>query len=449
MNSENPEITSLREALLLSPDNLPLRRVLADALMRGQCFREAAEEYKRILKHTSGDHTVLFALANALWRAGAVTETTMVLENLIRNHPKFAEGRLLYARALQHDGELEKAAYHYKLTIADHPELADLSLEHALRSQLEGEKRSGPETQRVPDGEIPENFEPDIEKPKINFSDVGGMESVKEEVRMKIILPLQNPELFKAYGKVAGGGILLYGPPGCGKTHIARATAGEVKAAFISVGISDVLDMWIGQSERNLHELFDQARRNRPCVLFFDEVDALGANRADLRKHAGRNLINQFLAEMDGIDVNNEGVLILAATNAPWHLDPAFRRPGRFDRVIFVPPPDMAARESILKIHLKGKPGGEMDVRKTAEKTAHYSGADLKGVIETAIEGKLRAAMKTGKIEPLNHKDILDAASKIKPSTREWFSTARNHALYANQSGQYDEILQYMKAGKL
>ena len=142
-----------------------------------------------------------------------------------------------------------------------------------------------------------------------------------------------------AYGKKVGGGILMYGPPGCGKTHLARATAGEVQAKFMSIGINDVLDMWMGNSERNLHSLFEQARRNRPCVLFFDEVGRIGRQqRSDMRQSSGRHLVNQFLAEMDGTTSNNEGVLILGATNAPWHVDSAFRRPGRFDQVLFVPP---------------------------------------------------------------------------------------------------------------
>ncbi len=154
------------------------------------------------------------------------------------------------------------------------------------------------------------------------------METLKEEIRIKIIHPLNHPDLYRAYGKSIGGGILLYGPPGCGKTYLARATAGEIHAGFLAVGINDVLEMWIGNSERNLHALFEHARQNTPCVLFFDEVDALAASRADLRASAGRQLINQFLAELDGIGARNEGVLVLAATNAPWHLDPAFRRPG-------------------------------------------------------------------------------------------------------------------------
>jgi len=201
----------------------------------------------------------------------------------------------------------------------------------------------------------------EIERPKTTFKDVGGMEQLKEEIRLKIIHPLAHPELYKAYGKPIGGGILMYGPPGCGKTYLARATAGEIKAGFLAVGINDVLDMWIGNSERNLHEMFETARAHTPCVLFFDEVDALGASRSDMRHHAGRQLINQFLSEMDGVKTSNEGVLILAATNAPWHLDSAFRRPGRFDRILFVPPPDAPARATILRLHCHGKPMDEID----------------------------------------------------------------------------------------
>lgn len=213
----------------------------------------------------------------------------------------------------------------------------------------------------------------------------------------------------------------------------------------MSVGISDVLDMWIGSSEKNLHELFEQGRRNRPCVMFFDEVDALGASRADMRHSGGRHLINQFLAELDGVDAANEGLLILAATNAPWHLDNAFRRPGRFDRIVFVPPPDGAARASIVQLLLTGKPADGIDFDQVAKKTADFSGADLRAVVEQAIEAKLRDAMKSGQLQPLRTKDLLASAGNIKPSTREWFATARNYALYSNQGGTYDEILKYLK----
>src|ERR1044071_9554623 len=167
--------------------------------------------------------------------------------------------------------------------------------------------------------------------------------------------------------------------------------------------------MWIGQSERNLHALFEQARSHRPCVLFFDEVDALGANRTDSLKSGGRQIINQFLSELDGVQSSNEGVLILAATNAPWHLDPAFRRPGRFDRILFVPPPDQSARAAILRLLLKGKPVSEIDFEALAKKTDGFSGADLKAIVDVAVEDKLRDAMKTGAVQPLAGRDLLEA----------------------------------------
>ena len=133
-----------------------------------------------------------------------------------------------------------------------------------------------------------------VERPRIKFEDVGGCEDIKEEIRMKILYPMKNPDLFKAYGKTVGGGVLLYGPPGCGKTLISRATAGEIDANFVSIGIHQILDMYIGNSEKNLHGLFEMARDNAPTILFFDEVDALAADRTDMRKQAGRTLINQF-----------------------------------------------------------------------------------------------------------------------------------------------------------
>jgi len=171
----------------------------------------------------------------------------------------------------------------------------------------------------------------------------------------------------------------------------------------------------------------------------------LGANRTDMRHSAGRQVINQFLAELYGLEASNEGVLVLAATNAPWHLDPALRRPGRFDRVIFVPPPDAEARTEILRILLRDKPVEQTDYRQLAERSDGFSGADLKGIVDVAVEAKLREAFKAGSVQPLQTKDLLQALRQAKPSTVEWFATARNYALYANQAGLYDDVLAFVQ----
>jgi AAA+ superfamily predicted ATPase len=440
-------VSALREALRLSPDNIPLRRHLADTLAGLGRWDEAAEEYKAASARAPDDRRLKLALAAAFFKQGKNSHALVVVEELLKA-PDPAT-RLLHARLLAETGDEDRAAREYRRAVEDDPSLADLALAAKLGVRADG-GRDEPEERRQRaawqgDPDAGPGPDAEIERPKITFADVGGMSAVKDEIRIKIIHPLTHPELYKAYGKAVGGGILMYGPPGCGKTHLARATAGEIKAGFLSVGINDVLDMWIGNSERNLHELFEQARRNRPCVMFFDEVDALAASRADMRQSGGRHLINQFLAEMDGVGASNDGVLILAATNAPWHLDSAFRRPGRFDRIVFVPPPDAAARAEILRLLLKGKPAEGVDADALARKTDGFSGADLKAVVDLAVEAKLREAIKDGLPKPLTGRDLLAAAGTVKPSTREWFSTARNYALYSNQGGVYDDILKYLK----
>jgi len=441
MNEES--IQSLREALNFSPDNIPLRLHLAESLLFLNKLEEAEKEYKIILSQAPDHSKAKTGLANIYYKQGNYSTGIVIMEDFINTTAPNLEAYLLYARLLLKDNSPGLAMEYYKKVLAINPSYKDEELDAALRQpQIQSEKGTDEFVEEVMRNALP------VERPKINFEDVGGMDHVKEEINIKIIQPLQHPELYKAYGKKIGGGILLYGPPGCGKTHLARATAGQVNAKFISVGINDILEMWVGGSEKNLHQLFELARRNTPCVLFFDEVDALGASRSDMKQSAGRHLINQFLSELDGINSSNEGLLILAATNAPWHLDAAFRRPGRFDRIIFVEPPDESGRASILKVLLKDKPAKDVDVDKIAKGTKDFSGADLQSLIDHTVEDKLRESFKTGKVESLSTKDLVNGLKKVIPSTKEWFTTARNYALYANESGLYDDILKYLNIKK-
>lgn len=428
-----------------SPDNGALREHVAETLLRHGMADEAEVEYRVALQSQPNSASLKLGLATCFYQQQKNSHSLVIVEDLIKQPHPPARVHELYSRLLLRTGDVQRAVHHYKEAFTLDPAAADKELAAELGINAD------PENSEVVDGRVRAAADPtlpdavtELERPNVAFDDVGGMESVKEEIRVKIIYPLQHPELYKAYGKSIGGGILLYGPPGCGKTYLARATAGEAGAAFLSVGIDDVVDMWMGQSERNLHALFQNARGHAPSILFFDEVDALGAKRSDMRQSSGRQLINQFLSELDGAKSSNEGVLVLAATNAPWHLDNAFRRPGRFDRLIFVPPPDEPARAGILRILLKGKPMGDVDFQHLAKKTEAFSGADLKAVVDLAIEEKLRRAMSTGLPTPLTTTDLMQGVKKHRPTTKEWFSTARNYALYANADGLYDDIRSYL-----
>lgn len=289
----------------------------------------------------------------------------------------------------------------------------------------------------------------DIESSTIRLADVGGMGDVKKRLELAFLAPLKNAKMRELYGKSLRGGLLLYGPPGCGKTFLARAVAGEMGAKFATISLVDVLNMWIGQSERNLHEIFETARRNAPCVLFLDEVDALGHKRSQLQSSAMRTLGNQLLAELDGMEGGNDGVFVLAATNAPWDVDPALRRPGRLDRTVLVVPPDGPARMAILEYHLRQRPIASIDLKKLVAATEKFSGADLAHLCETAAEYAMHDSVTTGDIRMIEQRDFEAALREIRPSTGPWLTTARNVAMFANEGGAYDELAKYLKKQKL
>ena len=290
----------------------------------------------------------------------------------------------------------------------------------------------------------------DVENSALTLDDVGGMNEVKSAIELQFLGPLRRPDLREVFGTSLGGGLLMYGPPGCGKTFIARAVAGHMGASFLNITVADVLDMYVGSSERNMRELFLMARRKAPIVVFFDELDAIGMRRQSSgSSQSTRNTTNQLLSELDGIGADNEGVYILAATNRPWDLDTALRRPGRFDRAILVLPPDEEARRAIFRHHLKSRPVTGIDLGELARRSDGLTGADIAGVCERSTEAAMAESMRSGKIRMITMGDILGVLRGTRSSAGTWFASARNVVAYANADGEYEDLRKYMVARKL
>ncbi|MCF3653070.1 MAG: CDC48 family AAA ATPase [Aigarchaeota archaeon] len=253
-----------------------------------------------------------------------------------------------------------------------------------------------------------------LEIPNVRWEDIGDLEQVKQELREAVEWPLKYPDLFKRLGIRPPKGILLYGPPGTGKTLLAKAVANESEANFISVKGPEILSKWVGESEKAVREIFQRAREAAPCIIFFDELDAI-APRRGLHTDSGvtDRIVNQLLTEMDGIQILKD-VVVIGATNRPDILDPALLRPGRFDRIIFVPPPDVEGRYQIFQIHTREMPlADDVDLRKLAEMTEGYTGADIEALCR---EAALNAARENLNIDKVYMRHFLAALEKVKPS---------------------------------
>ena len=285
----------------------------------------------------------------------------------------------------------------------------------------------------------------EIESVGLRLADVAGMAEVKARLEAAVLAPMRSPELTRMYGRSLRGGLLMYGPPGCGKTFISRALAGEMDAQFLAVSLADVLDMYVGQSERNVRGIFEAARSRAPCVVFLDEVDALGQKRSHLRNSAARGTVNQLLSEMDGL-TSNEGVFVIGATNHPWDVDVALRRRGALTGCCSCCHPMPRPAKRCCVTTCAGGRSRTSILRKLAEMTGGYSGADLAYVCEGAADRALMDSARSGTPRLIEMSDLEAAVRDVKPSIGPWLATARNVAEFANEGGAYDELLSYLRS---
>ena len=427
----------LRNLAAQRPDDFDVRIELAELLIAEKQGEEALRVLDEAFALRPDNPEALRLCGRVLYDLSRLTEARDKLETAARKAMPDAKSDMLLSHIYDKLGDHVRAYELYKLAVRRDKDLDDPSYAETIRQTSSRIAISPGSQARGMD------FEGEIVR--MTFKDVGGMDDVKEQFRVNIILPLKNPKLFQSYGKRVGGGILLFGPPGCGKTYLSRALAGECNATFYRVGIHEILDKFLGESEKNMHSLFEMARRNAPTVVFLDEIDLLGHKRTDDSwGRALRGATNVLLSEMDDVGKPDKPVLVVGATNTPWSVDSALRRPGRFDRVIFVPPPDQTAREEILKLHLREKPIEDIDYPKIASKLDKFSGADIRDLVDRGVELAIRRAMRSGKTEPVTNSDLLRTATEMRPSTIEWLATANDYVRYSNQSGLYDRVKDYI-----
>ena len=343
-----------------------------------------------------------------------------------------AKDQLEFGRKAQEKEEYAEAKMHYTLAAQwllraaeDAPEgLRAKHLQRAKQALAQAEvmaakakaQRSASPQPVASDDEPPPAWKVE-QKPDVTFDDVAGLEEVKEQIRLKFILPFEHRDKAAYYGIGSGGGILLYGPPGTGKTLIARATAGELDADFFVVKASDIMSKWVGKAEENVNRLFDAARACERAVIFIDEIDALLPKRRGNLSTVMKRVVPQFLAEMDGFGGRASNILFIGATNEPWSMDPAVLRPGRFDAKIYVPLPDQRTRRRILEIHLRNRPLAEdVDLDALAARMEGYSGADVAAVCQRASQRAFKKAIAEDDLPPIGWDDFEAALAEIKPS---------------------------------
>ncbi|MDE1871522.1 MAG: AAA family ATPase [Candidatus Micrarchaeota archaeon] len=391
------------------------------------------------------------------------------LEMVLSLQPKSADAPLLIGDIAENANDLLSAKYWYEKSLANNPDYTEAKnrLEHIdslMHMDTDIAGKQGTQQVQVKKEEQKDVIEEGqikkvaFLKSDVRFDDVIGLEKVKRYLQENVVLAIKKPELFKKYGKKLGLGLLLYGPPGTGKTYIVRAIAGEAGANVIIARVNQIVDMYTGNTEKNLHAIFEQARKNTPCIIFFDELDALGVKRGGDEPGGGnssalRLAVNQFLVEMSGVESNPEGIYVIGATNNPWDIDPALKRSGRFGDSVYIKPPSYKDRRNLFKYYTRNKPIGNLNYGRLARATMGYSPADIERVADKAAMLPLLHEYTLNMSREYSMKDVLSILRDKDysgSSLDEWYAMVKKDVITKTEvqiiDGKKQEIV---KEGKL
>ncbi len=459
MSLSDQKILGLREALNRAPHDQAIRHRLATALMKAGRPTEALAEYHAMVLADMHNAAAKLELARCYLCLGKSSAAMVIVEELLKDRDASAGVHGLHSLLLANEGETERAAREYRRALEADADFCDA----ALAGRLLIDPNTGVDIGALPldDDDPPADnvqihFAPpedlarqareeEIEHPAICLADVAGMSALKEEVYTKVIFPARQAAQSKVLHPDADGAFLLYGPPGCGETHLARAIAGELKAGLLRVDLAEIIALWPGEPEAYLREVFQIARQARPCVVLFQDVDVLcgpvtpGAAACE----RWRECFWRAVAALAPADK----VVVLGATTAPWRVDAQWRRQGRFVRSLFVPPPDEPARRAVLKGLLHNRPAAGVDFSLLAEACKGYSCADLKAAVDLAVQSRLHQSVLGGVASPITTRDLLAAAKGVEPSAPAWFTAAQEHLLTKGAGDLFGEILGYLRDG--
>ncbi len=441
----------------------------AGSLFEENSFEEAIQMYSQAIGEDPKYASAYFNRALAYAILNKYEEATRDAEKVLDIEPNSYDAPYVMGIIAEYQNDFDGAKEWYEKSLARNPkyEQAKSRLEQLQQKAAKHPEIPSSATTTSTSTKIAENSNSTVmeegqlkklrwHKSSLKFEDVVGMEKQKKLIYENVILAIKKPELLKAYGKKLGLGVIFYGPPGNGKTYLVNAIAGETGSNVIIARINEIVDMYAGNTEKNMHAIFEQARKYTPCIIFFDELDALGVKRDGGGGGGGesqsfmRMAVNQFLQELDGVEKNPEGLFVIGATNSPWDIDPALKRSKRFGETIYIPSPRYKERKGSFMYNTRKMPLGRIDYGRLARATMGFSQADIDEICDKAALIPAAEEDRTGRKRKVEMRDFMRMIKQHGNTLDEWYAMVRKDIVNKTETQIVDGKKQtIVKEGKL